>query len=299
MAPTWTTRTATAAVVAATLPVAVWVKDTVGGFCRVRGDSMQPALHDGDVVVVRKCDPGTVIEFLRELFSVVGAADENDVNTSGTNSNSRRATQQLYPRQRQKERARLLRYEFSEGVYGGGFGPMHQHYPKATSRLYDCPPLALRGHIVVYRNPISTYPKQEMCVKRVIGVGGQYVRYVQQERRLPPQRSTSGVADADGDENARINYPNFPFAGKGRGGYRSASSQIVSIPPYSIFVEGDNAGNSVDSRLVGPIPKGLLVGVAEYVVWPPSRWQRIRNDDSSIRNDDATATATTGRAYWP
>eukprot|EP00533_Pseudo-nitzschia_delicatissima_P015486 CAMPEP_0197263442 /NCGR_PEP_ID=MMETSP1432-20130617/1168_1 /TAXON_ID=44447 /ORGANISM="Pseudo-nitzschia delicatissima, Strain UNC1205" /LENGTH=148 /DNA_ID=CAMNT_0042727935 /DNA_START=176 /DNA_END=619 /DNA_ORIENTATION=- len=42
---------------------------------------------------------------------------------------------------------------------------------------------------------------------------------------------------------------------------------VSYIPPYSLLVEGDNRSDSKDSR--GPVSKKLLVGIAEYRVWPP------------------------------
>jgi len=50
---------------------------------------------------------------------------------------------------------------------------------------------------------------------------------------------------------------------------------IESIPPDSTWMEGDNERNSDDSRKYGPVTKRLLVGKAERVIWPPSRWGRI------------------------
>jgi hypothetical protein len=48
-------------------------------------------------------------------------------------------------------------------------------------------------------------------------------------------------------------------------------ARIISVPDYSSYVEGDNKANSVDSRnsVHGAVSKNLLVGVAEYVLWPP------------------------------
>eukprot|EP00466_Bigelowiella_natans_P000785 jgi/Bigna1/38956/e_gw1.29.71.1 len=36
--------------------------------------------------------------------------------------------------------------------------------------------------------------------------------------------------------------------------------RMVTVPPGAVWVEGDNANDSIDSRHYGPIPNGLLVG---------------------------------------
>eukprot|EP00536_Pseudo-nitzschia_multiseries_P012289 jgi/Psemu1/208220/e_gw1.462.10.1 len=55
------------------------------------------------------------------------------------------------------------------------------------------------------------------------------------------------------------------------------------VPPYCIWVEGDNPKNSIDSRskFHGPVSKKLLVGIAEYRLWPPWRVGKLENSNSS------------------
>ena len=50
-------------------------------------------------------------------------------------------------------------------------------------------------------------------------------------------------------------------------------SRQLTLGPGEIYVLGDNSANSLDSRELGPIPLGRVVGVATLVVWP---WDRIR-----------------------
>lgn len=171
---------------------------------------MEPSLRDGDILLVRKCDLGVVPEAIKSL--IVGDAASS----------------------RNTERARLLRHEL-----------LYAMPENAVARLYECPPVALPGHIVVYKDPLV--PFTQVCVKRVIGVGGQVLR----SDRL--------------------------------------RQHVVS--PYALHVEGDST-NSIDSRQLGPISKGLLVGVAEYLVWPPTRWKRLRRTPVNDANGSP-------RALWP
>jgi len=181
---------------------------------------MTPTLKDGDVLLVRKADLGVMIESM--IHMITGGGDSRDEDTT--------------------ERARLVRYELLHGV--------SEHAP--LSRLYECPPLALTGHVVVYKSPETAFP-HELCVKRVVGLGGQWLR--------------RGILDARG-------------------------RRMQSVPPYSLFVQGDNEANSRDSRQLGPISKNLMVGIAEYVVWPPTRWQRLRRKPILDEHDKPLAV-------WP
>jgi signal peptidase I len=206
---------------AASLPLFLWVRDSFFGVCHVRGTSMEPALQDGDFVLVRKCESGVLANaMVRFLWS--GSVVQDDQET---------------------ERARLRRYEQLQGT--SRYVPM--------SRSYECPPTALSGHVAICKNP-DDFPG-DYCVKRVVGVGGQWMR-----------TSSSSAS--------------------------SRSRRLQSIPPHSLYLEGDNRANSRDSRHYGPVSKNLLVGIAEYVVWPPSRWQRIQR---LIAEDERGES----RAFWP
>lgn len=177
------------------------------GFARVNGSSMEPTLKDGDLLLVRKSDRGVVVESAVNLLT----GDNNGPSD--------------------KERAQLLRSEVNRGLL--------RYTPVA--KFYERPPAALSGHVVVYKSTLAAFP-MELNVKRVVGLGGQYVRQL-----------------SHGSSSRR---------------------RIVSVPDYSLFVQGDNKQNSIDSRDRdhGCVSKNLLVGIAEAVLWPPSRWQRIRRE---------------------
>ena len=51
-------------------------------------------------------------------------------------------------------------------------------------------------------------------------------------------------------------------------GTRTADFTAVVVPPDTVWVMGDNRGNSADSRIFGPVPQSTVVGRAIARVWP-------------------------------
>lgn len=53
---------------------------------------------------------------------------------------------------------------------------------------------------------------------------------------------------------------------------RTADFDKTHVPRGQLFVLGDNRGNSLDSRFgLGFVPIANVIGIAEVIVWPPSR----------------------------
>ena len=49
----------------------------------------------------------------------------------------------------------------------------------------------------------------------------------------------------------------------------------VKVPPGHIWIEGDNKGNSHDSRHYGPISLALVEGIVRYRVFPFNKINKI------------------------
>lgn len=56
----------------------------------------------------------------------------------------------------------------------------------------------------------------------------------------------------------------------------SKSDSVLKVPEGHCWVEGDHVGHSMDSHYFGPVSLGLVTAKATAIVWPPSRWQRIK-----------------------
>jgi signal peptidase I len=122
---------------------------------------------------------------------------------------------------------------------------------KLSYRLHD----PHRGDVVVLHEIRGTTDRD--LIKRVIALPGETIEVrncvvtidgkVLNEPYLDPQVVTPGNCGGD--------------------------TQPTVVPDDHVFVMGDNRGGSLDSRNLGPIDEGDLVGRAFVVFWPKSDWQ--------------------------
>ena len=95
-------------------------------------------------------------------------------------------------------------------------------------------------------------PDNEDFIKRVIGLPGETVW------------AKGGVVYVDGKKI------DDPYAQK------TDDFPKTKVPDGTLFVMGDNRGNSLDSRFgLGYVPLDQVIGKAELIIWPPSRAGRI------------------------
>jgi signal peptidase I len=141
--------------------------------------------------------------------------------------------------------------------------------------------LPKRGDVVVFLTPSN---REQRWVKRVIALPGDtvsmqgnevYVNGKKLEHRPVPisdqaadDRGASEVVyETAGEITYRIQQKsNAPMAGM----YAE-----TKVPPGHCFVLGDNRDRSKDSRHFGFIPLGDILGNAQYLYWPSSRWSRF------------------------
>jgi signal peptidase I len=138
---------------------------------------------------------------------------------------------------------------------------------RTAYRLHD----ANRGDIIVFDAPSSIpvdqpllegiakdalesvglrEPGEDELIKRVVGLPGETIS------------AREGQVVVDGH---RVVEPYLPD------GVTTDDFGPVEVPAGHVFVLGDNRGSSADSRVIGPVAVGTIVGRAVARIWPPSR----------------------------
>jgi signal peptidase I len=110
-----------------------------------------------------------------------------------------------------------------------------------------------RGEIVVFNKPPgATTPAVTNVVDRLVGLPGETIS------------AAGGEVYIDGEP---LREPWLPAVD------RDATSNFGprQIPPQEYFVMGDNRAEVADSRLFGPIPGDVILGVVVQITSPPSR----------------------------
>lgn len=130
-----------------------------------------------------------------------------------------------------------------------------------------------RGDIVVFKKPANDDdPGVTDLIKRVIGLPGERIATAPNGgilidgTKISQPWLTTGAEDDPGPTITNRNQDGQPdCANKG------PVVNYCVIPQGEYFMMGDNRGDSMDSRAIGPIPKNLLVGRSFALVWPLSR----------------------------
>lgn len=120
-----------------------------------------------------------------------------------------------------------------------------------------------RGDIIVL-NPPSSASADKPYIKRVIGEPGDTVAI----------RAGHVFINGVQIEEAYIN------------GVKTPCTEVqvcgsLTIPEGSVFVLGDNRGNSEDSRYFGPVPIENIIGKAWLTYWPVDRIELVPHEEYS------------------
>jgi signal peptidase I len=142
-----------------------------------------------------------------------------------------------------------------------------------------------RGDLVVFRTPPSEVGRT--WIKRVIGVAGDRIVIKGREievngKKLERERvPTESIAQIRKQVEGYVYYESHAgrryrvlFADDSFDG--SAMDEInVTVPDRSVFVLGDNRDLSRDSRNIGSIHVGDVIGYVDYIFFPAETWSRL------------------------
>lgn len=108
-----------------------------------------------------------------------------------------------------------------------------------------------RGDIIVFHAEAD-----KDYIKRVIGVAGETVEVRDDVLYINGMKVDEPYLEKKREE------------AKAQGLRLTDDVEPTTIPANEIFVMGDNRQNSRDSRMIGPVELGKVVGRAEFVFWP-------------------------------
>lgn len=181
-----------------TIPVLIWVKDKGYGLYYVSGNSMEPTLRSGDVVLVRRVNLPLHIttqndgkdEGHNDELNDRRNGDDKKKNDEDSNSNHESDIKNRkhvfignhsFPPNADEHWERDLedayarrREELSKPRDPRLFARQQLQWQRSSWwGSWGTTPLVLHGQVIVFWSPTHF---QQLCIKRVIGVGGQIVR---------------------------------------------------------------------------------------------------------------------------
>lgn len=125
------------------------------------------------------------------------------------------------------------------------------------------------GDLVTFPSPEN---RRQTWIKRVVATGGQTVEIRKGQLIIDGEALDRDEEGMEINGGVRYGVTKFPED-------LDFSPQV--IPPYSVFVLGDNRQKSNDSRHIGPIAITSLTGRVDRLYWPPGRPRNLVPEPSN------------------
>lgn len=123
-----------------------------------------------------------------------------------------------------------------------------------------------RGALVLYRSKDERVPKEALLFGRVVGLPGEQVEIEEQGIRVNGTVLT--LECWTGNVNAV-----HPDAQAIYG--RKKKNTSVPAGHYFLLADPPTEANALDSRVLGWVPAGDILGVAKAVWWPVGKWRKL------------------------
>ncbi len=130
-----------------------------------------------------------------------------------------------------------------------------------------------RGQVVLYRTPGSAKDMPIMLLGVVAGMPGERVSiergkiHVDGKQVSEPPAFTEAVFSADGRP--------------GKYGL-SKKNEYSQVPEDHFYILAEGSGDVPDSRALGWVPRAMVIGPADCVWWPVTRWRRLGKARGSV-----------------
>jgi signal peptidase I len=110
---------------------------------------------------------------------------------------------------------------------------------------------------------------EEDYIKRIVAIEGDVISYTGHPRKLRIDGKVIVEPYIAGGEDRGSSPLNEKECKRLK---MEAADDGCRVPTGKVFVMGDNRSNSEDSRVIGPIEEGKIVGHAFVVLWPPGNF---------------------------
>jgi signal peptidase I len=191
----------------------------------------------------------------------VGAVDDND--ELALSVRTRRAAQ------------RVIRFLIQAIVFSALISLFFFRVPQVEGRSME-PNIENDNHVLIstlaYGVPLGPWVLVNTPVQR-----GDIVAFERgdgDDRKLLLKRVIALPGEKVSIRDGHVSVDGIPQA-EPRALLDSSNMLTVTVPAGSIFVLGDNRGESDDSRSFGPIGESSIIGKALFIIWPLGHAKRI------------------------